>query len=542
MPASYHAPYRAPILASVLLLLTLLQGSTFSLSIGFRGPLASDLLISLVTVGWLAMYLTAITGLFASFGINWITWLVRYRLPLTCLVAGAVFSTAWSMDSALTLERSIHLVGTSLIALYLGLSLPLHYILRVSANVLGLLMIASAMVAVGLPELGLKPYLDSYAWAGVLASKNTLGFWSAVSLLLVVSLCFWPVSTAQRLIYIVYAVFACICLYFSASATSVLALSTGALVMLYLHISINLRLGITATSLLGMLVAVIVLIMFQQINAAELIGRSGDLTGRGEVWEQTWKLILKRPLTGFGYGTIWFPTDQTVWIQQALTDFTWTVFHAHNGLLQIASEVGLPLTVITLIMIIQQLIEVIYCQYQRQQPGVLFVLGFMVALLLSNYSEARLLINRELYWIFFICLPVSMLQQVTVAGGQSVNIRTRFNRPIRPRSTLRIAREKVAQKRALKQRLVKRDSARMINTHPESNPSRLIKLGREHNSGTSIHSKPANQPLISQDKSKINVHLHDAIQHQQNEQDTAQKIPKPLSLKQRIAQWRKKAG
>jgi len=134
------------------------------------------------------------------------------------------------------------------------------------------------------------------------------------------------------------------------------------------------------------------------------------------VWRQTWKLIMAKPLTGYGYGAIWFPTDATLWIQQSLTDFTWVVYHAHNGFLQIASEIGLPLAVIALLMVAQQLIEIFYCQYERQQVGVLFALAFVVAYLISNFSEARFLVNRELYWIFFLALPISMLRQINLVS------------------------------------------------------------------------------------------------------------------------------
>jgi len=152
------------------------------------------------------------------------------------------------------------------------------------------------------------------------------------------------------------------------------------------------------------------------IDTAEIVGRTGDLTGRGEVWRQTWKLIMEKPLTGYGYGSIWFPTDATLWIQQSLTDFTWVVYHAHNGFLQVASEIGLPLAVIALLMVAQQLIEILYCQYERQQVGVLFALAFVVAYLISNFSEARFLVNRELYWIFFLALPISMLRQINLVS------------------------------------------------------------------------------------------------------------------------------
>ncbi len=463
MFSSYHASNRVPLLACALLILTLLQASSFNLSLAFRGPLASGALITLITLLWLAMYAISAVGLFVSAGVNWITWLVRYRLLLVCLLAGTAFSVAWSIDTALSLERGIHLIGTTLVAFYLGFSLPLHRILRISAWVLGFIMLTSVIAALFIPSLGLEEYQGRMVWRGTLASKNTLGFWAAITVLLCTSLSFWSITTNQRIVYLSISVLSLLCLYNSASATSLLAMVCAGVVMLYLHAAFGLRLSMLAMILLGGLGIGIVGIAFYFIDTAELIGRSGDLTGRGEVWTQTWGLILERPLTGYGYGTLWYPTAESLWIQQSLTDFSWTVYHAHNGLLQIASEIGLPLTALAVLMLVQQLVELVYCQYQRQQPGVLFVLGFVVALLLSNYSEARLLANRDLYWIFLIALPLSMLQQVQVVAtqGQSVSaagVSDAYRR--------RLSRERKEQKLSLKNRMKKpKKRLKVINPH-----------------------------------------------------------------------------
>lgn len=463
-----HAPYRGSLIPTFMLVLTLLQGSSFTLTMAVRSPVASGTASALVTLIWLLMYLIATLGLLLSSGLNWATWIVRYRLPLTLIVAGTCFSALWSMDSGLTFERSIHLLGTTIVAFYLGFTLPLTRILKTSAIVLGLLMVASIVAALALPSLGLVEYEGTIVWAGVLTSKNTLGFWSAVSILLLVSLSFWHTSPFMKACYIALTLASLVCLYFSQSATSVLALITAAAVMIYLHMAFSLRLGMISMIVLGILFTGVAGVAFHFIDTAELIGRSGDLTGRGEVWAQTWALILERPWSGYGYGTIWFPTDSSAWIQRSLTDFTWTVYHAHNGLLQVASEIGLPLTAITILWIIQQLIEIVYCQYQRQQPGVLFVLGFTVALLLSNYSEARLLINRDLYWVFFIALPISMLQQVTLVQSRSGVFGLPSSLPAYNSDRLKLAREKLEQRRTLKKRLLKRREITIVNAKTDS--------------------------------------------------------------------------
>ena len=120
--------------------------------------------------------------------------------------------------------------------------------------------------------------------------------------------------------------------------------------------------------------------------------------------------------------------------------------------MQIASEIGLPATVLMVILVGQQLAETIWCQYRRPQPGLGFVLGFTVALLVSNYSEARLLVNRDLFWIYLVALPISMLQQVTLVPGERPNS---FGPHLghRERVSATPRRETLAQRRDLKKRL-----------------------------------------------------------------------------------------
>ena len=249
-------------------------------------------------------------------------------------------------------------------------------------------------------------------------SKNHLGFWAATGVLLYVALSDSTRSVPLRLLCYLMAGVSLALLAFSHSATSLLAMLVGGSLSLYLFIANRFRLGFVRMAVLAVLFAALVGAAAINIDTAELVGRTDDLTGRGEVWAQTWKLILNRPMSGYGYGSLWFPTDATLWIQQSLTDFTWVVHHAHNGFLQIASEVGLPIALVALLMVAQQVIEIVYCQYQRQQAGTLFVLAFVVMFLIGNFSEARFLVTREFYWILFIALPISMLRQINLVSGE----------------------------------------------------------------------------------------------------------------------------
>ncbi len=343
--------------------------------------------------------------------------MVRYRILLVILLLGTIVSIAWSVEPAVSAERTVHLLGSSVIAIYIGFMVPLLTILRISACALAFVMLASLGSATVLPELGIENYEGQLVWKGILSSKNSLGFWSAISVLLFLTISESLNSFMMRALCWLLALASLAVLIKSDSATSLLAMVVAGSLSLYLYIAFRFQLGFARMIVMAVLFVGLVGILISNIDTAGLLGRSGDLTGRGEVWQQTWKLIIEQPLTGYGYGALWFPNDDTIHVQQKLTDFTWVVYHAHNGFLQVASEIGLPLSVIALLMVVQQLIEIFYCQYERQQVGVLFVLAFVITFLISNFSEARFLVNRELYWIFFLALPISMLRQISLVSG-----------------------------------------------------------------------------------------------------------------------------
>ena len=407
------APSRGSVFALCVLVLTILLGTGVvpSLAAYAGGPFERVL-----TPLWMLLYVSALGGLMFTHGINWISWLVRYRILLVLLMLGTIMSVSWSIDAKVSAERTVHLLGSTLIAVFIGFSVPLLTTLRVFAVILALAMIASIGAAIALPDLGIQSYEGTQVWRGLFNSKNDLGFWAAVGVLLYITLSDSTQTPYRKLLCFLMAGLCLGALAFSQSATSLLALLIAGALSLYFFIAGRFQLGFIRMAILAILFTAVIGMAIANIDTAELVGRTGDLTGRGEVWRQVWALILERPLTGVGYGSLWFPTDATIWIQQSLTDFTWVVYHAHNGLLQVASEVGMPLAVIALLMVAQQLIEIFYCQYERQQVGVLFVLGFVTAYLVSNYSEARFLVTRELFWIFFLALPISMLRQINLVS------------------------------------------------------------------------------------------------------------------------------
>lgn len=418
------APVQGSGFAVAILVATLLLGTGVLPTLA---DIAGGFSAQLITPAWLALYLGSTLALMFSFGINWISWLVRYRLLLAILLLGSVVSVSWAIDSQVSAERVVHLLGSSLIAIFIGFSIPLLLTLRIFAVVLGVMLVASVGAVFALPDVGIENYEGAVVWRGVFTSKNDLGFWAAVGVLLYVTLSESSNSGFKKFLCFALAGLSSVVLMMSQSATSLLAMLVAGSLALYLYIAGRFQLGFFRMLFIAILFIALTALAISNVETTELVGRSGDLTGRSEVWLQVIDLILRYPLTGVGYGVLWFPTDETIWVQQNFFDFTWVVHHAHNGLLHVASEIGMPLSVVALLMVVQQTIEIFYCQYERRQVGVLFVLAFVAAFLVSNFSEARFLVSRELFWIFFLALPISVLRQVNMTDADDSDMRDQAN-------------------------------------------------------------------------------------------------------------------
>lgn len=369
--------------------------------------------IPLLTLVWLGLYGIAIASLLRFHQINWIMWLLRYRLLLVLALIGTVSSAFWAVDLNLSLQRGVHLFGCSLLAVYAGFSLSLQTLLKTLLWTAIALIFASPVMALALPELGIQSYEGGQVWKGILSDKNVLGFWATMT----VSLCLLHIQSQQslwlKMIVAIATLVGLVVLIKSESATSLLALGAALGAVSVLALSQRLNLNLAQQALLSALGIAAVVLLIQTIDTHSLnalLGRSGNLTGRGEVWKQTWALILERPLGGYGYGNLWNPTDSSIWIQKNYTNFSWVVFHAHNGLLHIASEIGLILTGILVIYMLQQIFESIQCYDQQPNRASLFIIAYSVAFLFTNYSEARIMINRDFFWILYLAMPISLLR------------------------------------------------------------------------------------------------------------------------------------
>jgi len=377
----------------------------------------------LATALWLLIYLWSGCALIYHHGLSWLFWLVKYK-PIVCIcLVAAPFSFLWSLDPVLTIERSVHLIGTCLFAIFVGYHLSLSKICDSLSIALAITIICGFVFSMLFPDLGRSTYdplggSGREVWVGIQGNKNGFASTTVLTILLFLALVVSERYSDIKGVLLFICFISLLCLYFSHSATSTIALLVGLAMYIGfvswrkfdLHI-MTILLTAFAVVLLGFVaLAGLGVELFDQETWFKLVGRSADFTGRADIWGATWELIKQHSFLGLGYGTIWFPRAGLEYQQQALLGLGWTAFHAHNGFLQVASQLGLPLAILSTWFVFSVTVGGFRLYFQKPSPVMLFAIMFYIVFLIQNLFEVSIFIDRSFYWVIFLSFAISTLR------------------------------------------------------------------------------------------------------------------------------------
>jgi O-antigen ligase len=367
---------------------------------------------------WIASYITVGWILCLHYGIRWFFWIARYRSLLGIVLLVALASVLWSVDPILTLQRAIHLIGTTLIGCYIGIHIPPRTALSLFAWALIIIIFGNTFVALAFPDVGQEDLFGTLVWKGWDYHKNGLGSSAAIAVLFF-AIHTHSVDVRNRWAYRALCVFSFVVLLKSNSATGLVTVMAGAGIAISLSFANQLQLSGWITGLLLSLLLVmmsvggaVVFFTGELGMLTGLVGRSADLTGRTGLWEIIWSLVKERPWLGFGYGGLWNPKPDAVSPIGALLEsqLGWLPPSAHNGFMNIASELGIPIATIVTLFSIQTLIESLLVYLRRPSTFGLLVVALLFALIVRMSTEQVMFTSRSLPWIIFVALPISLLQ------------------------------------------------------------------------------------------------------------------------------------
>jgi hypothetical protein len=192
MPDGNVAPRRAAVARPaggispfVVLVLMHASGILDSLGMFLLPARAETFLLSASRAVWLWLYLYAGFALFRH-GAESLMF-VKGRTILATVLLVALLSSLWSLDPSLTVQRFVHLLGTTLIGIYIGSCFDARRLFSSLFLAFAVIVIAGALAAFAVPQFGVMNYEGEGAWKGLQLEKNAFGFAATVSVLL--SLC-----------------------------------------------------------------------------------------------------------------------------------------------------------------------------------------------------------------------------------------------------------------------------------------------------------------------------------------------------------------
>jgi exopolysaccharide production protein ExoQ len=307
----------------------------------------------------------------------WYLWVLAF-------FALATTSMLWSDLPQLTLRRVIALAGTLVFAVWVAETMTPRRMFR--SVVLGLLLVAAASYV----TLAVAPQRAIHGggshvgnWRGALWHKNLLGREMALATTLTLASAA-VAPRRQRRALLVAAGLAATLVIGARSVTGIVLLVAGVATVILAALpaaDARERLGRTVLWVTAVVAGSAVIWAFGAV-ALDALGRDLTFTGRDRVWEVTYDVLRERVWTGHGFGAFWDgPGGAEV---SRVLDYR--VVHAHNGLLQIASSLGVPGVVLVVTLYLGLLSRAV------RSPALLPVrpaaLGFLVHFALLGVSDA----------------------------------------------------------------------------------------------------------------------------------------------------------
>jgi O-antigen ligase len=134
-------------------------------------------------------------------------------------------------------------------------------------------------------------------------------------------------------------------------------------------------------------------------SVVKSLGRDVTLTGRTDVWHEVFKL-QDNPIFGVGFESFWLGKRlEILWAK-----FTWHPYQAHNGYI----ETYLNLGIVGVVLVAGQIIGTfgkIRRDLLRRFEFARFRLGFLLAIVFYNYTEA-VFVTTSLVWAIFFLIAV----------------------------------------------------------------------------------------------------------------------------------------
>ena len=348
----------------------------------------------------------------------------RIPEPLALLVLWMGFSAVWSQYRPQTILSFSLQVASVLFALFLANQFGWRQLLNVLSNTVRFVLVASLLFEIYaaitgpvepiFPNYEGDPPAPAYLWSqgnlfegeriqGIVGNANLLAFVAVLGLLLF--LIEFIVTAGNKFVPAFSFGLALVLAVLAQSAGMFFA---GLLVSFAAAIAIiaegklpELRHRIYRIALLVMGVLAIVVAVFR-VEIFDFLGKSPDASGRFDIWQTVFGLVIEKPIEGWGWIGYWIPGVEP-W--EGLIEINGVpMYQAHNALLDIWVQLGVVGLAAMIWLLIQSFIRLWRIAVRHTSPLYLYPLFIFLVITAQSLTESRLLI--EISWILLVLVSV----------------------------------------------------------------------------------------------------------------------------------------
>jgi exopolysaccharide production protein ExoQ len=313
---------------------------------------------------------------------------LRVPASLVVFLALAVSSVAWSAAAEVTARRSVGLLGTVMVGLLLAQRLePVEIFDAVRRAMVIVAVISLLLWVVGDPR-AIDPVHDSLR--GIVATKNTLGRVMGLGLLAAAMSAFIDPARRRRALMAAVPMGLALGLTGSAGGALIAVLVLGSMAAALLWSVHAGRILLAGAAVLALGVVTFVAPSASAEDVVALIGRDLTLTGRTEIWGLSLDAVMQRPLLGYGYGAFWHDQGPIESARIAALLY-WPVPNAHNGVLDVALELGVVGAVLAVAILGGLLVRGILDARAGRRQAAIIRLSIGLLALVSNLVESSFL-------------------------------------------------------------------------------------------------------------------------------------------------------
>jgi len=333
----------------------------------------------------------------------------------------AIVSALWSQEFTRTLFFGVLALVLTCFGGYLTHRFSGERIVELFLLVGMIAAAASLVIIILFPSIGVRHFDGSNAWQGLFVQKNTLGI---ISVYLIIAPLVVEKRGALRMVMLYGYIglsFALIAMCQSRTAWLELGLVLVyfSFERIYIRSSPRGRGAVVAFLLFSVASAAYVAWMYGG-DLAVAVGKTRDMTGRGDIFKAIYPVLWKRPLTGFGYQAFWLGLKGES-ARLVLTPGHSGLANAENGILQMWLEMGALGTIATLAVLALASFNALVCLAHSPPPYIRWSCAVIFLSLLELVNGDKIMYPDTIEWLLFVVAYLILIQHMRLIRDQQFN-------------------------------------------------------------------------------------------------------------------------